>query len=133
MATADVLDLLKTMIGRHSSGSAAGELEIVPIVIHNLSEHRSLIDACIRDAGGVFVDAADCVGGVTGELHPELGRVVEATLQVRIPGGGRSAVRLERIGDHVRPLLDARPFYDGMSGGLSLVLGIAASLFSLRL
>src|SRR6266851_3895810 len=133
MATADALDLLKAIVGRHASGSATDEIEVVLMVIHDLKAHRGLIEAGIRDAGGVLVDAAECASGVMGELEPELGRVVEATLRIRTPGGGQSAVSLDRVVDRVRGLFDGRPSDEGMSAGLSLILGIGASVFSARL
>jgi hypothetical protein len=128
VATAQVLDLILAVLEKWSSREGSAGLKVVPVAVQELSAHRDLIDAAIRDAGGVFLDTNELINGAEGEVDEELRDIVTSSLSVPRAGGEQLNLNVEEVGhETIRATIDGVD--QPTSPGLRTVLGIAASLF----
>jgi hypothetical protein len=132
MATVHALELLSAIIEKREAHGRASRLDVVTVLIRDLSAHRELINAAVRDAGGVLLDANDYAGGTEGTLDPTLKTIISTVLNVR-RGGKQLKLNIEATGSTVHATLDGSRVDETSSPGLRTVSGIATALFDERL
>jgi hypothetical protein len=125
-----VLELLVDIGDRHARGVQAGGLQVVPVLIDAIGEHRSLIRTAVESLGGVYLDAADAVQGVQGVARPDLVAVVGTALRVPVGGGQFRLIEVKSTGGRVQVLVDGLRAPEITSPGLQTMSAAATCLFS---
>ena len=132
MATVHALELLLAIIDKRQAHGRASRLDVVTILIRDLSTHRELINAAVRDAGGVLLDVNEHAQGTEGTLDPTLKTIIPTVLNVR-RGGKQLGLDIEVTGSTVYATLDGSRVDQTSSPGLRTLSGIATVLFNERL
>lgn len=125
-----VLELLIDIGDRHARGVEAGGLQVIPVLIDAISEHRPLIRTTVESLGGVYLDAAEAVQGVQGAARPDLVAVVGTALRVPVGGGQFRRIEVQRDGGRVHVSVDGLQAWEATSPGLQTMAAAASCLFS---
>lgn len=92
LATTDVLKLLLAVLENQPSKEDATGLQVVPILVEDLSSYRELIETVIEYAGGVFLDAGTYANEMASRSDPSLDVVVSNTMKRVLRSGGDKLV-----------------------------------------
>jgi len=129
--TAAVIDLVKAVLEEHDRAGPR-QLQIIPVLVQDLSVHVELLKAAFRHAGGVLVDAQDVADGTAGSEDPTLAAIVR---RVVVPAGARAPVevnvRADGPGRVTTELVGAAD--DTVNPGYRTVRGVTTALFDASL
>jgi hypothetical protein len=125
-----VLDLLALMMSllKAQDHSARTSPTIIPILLDDVESEKGIIEAVIRRAEGIFIDAGDRWAGTFGQVDVQLKARVEAGIRIPQAGGEDLSMTVEQpTPDQVRAVFPSIP--DPTNPGHRTLLGLVTSLF----